>query len=156
MYNKLKTEIDVARKNQDTKTLLFYSTFLGDIQKASKAPNNKSTLLLEARSLPLAIDELVVIIGQQWKKTMEANLLLAVEKNLPQLKEQMHTELELIEKFLPKMLSEDELKVIIKDFIDQIHADGLNLGVVMKYLKSNYNGRYDSQKAVEIVKRELS
>ena len=54
--------------------------------------------------------------------------------------------MEVMNEFLPKMLTEDELKEVIK-------ASGLNnIGQIMKYLKENYNGLYDGKIASKLIK----
>ena len=148
----LKQKIETARINRDTTTLLFYSTFLGDIEKANKAANNKATL-----------DELVVTVGAQWRKAMESNMVIASQKNLPLLEEQMKKELGLLEEILPKMFTKEELEDIIKDYLavkpeapfdreGQVsECKSIQLGEVMKYLKTNYNGQYDGKLASQIM-----
>lgn len=134
----LKQKIETARINRDTTTLLFYSTFLGDIEKANKAANNKATL-----------DELVVTAGAQWRKAMESNMVIAAQKDLPLLEEQMKKELSLLEEILPKMFTKEELEDIIKDYL-AVKPEA-PLGEVMKYLKTNYSGQYDGKLASQIM-----
>ena len=138
MYDQLKRKIETARLNRDTTTLLFYSTFLGDVEKANKGVNNKQSL-----------DDLIVTVGAQWRKAMESNMVLAAQKNLPLLEEQMKKELGLLEEILPKMLTTDELEGIIKGYL--VIVPKATLGEVMKHLKTYHSGQYDGKVASRII-----
>jgi len=142
MYNNLKQKIETARFNRDTETLLFYSTFLGDIEKANKGVNNKSSN-----------DELVVTVGAQWRKAIESNTVIAAQKHLPLLEERMKKELNLLEGILPTMFTTEQLEAIIYDYY--ITQQGVTLGEIMKWLKTNYSGRYDGKIASQIIGKLL-
>lgn len=59
-------------------------------------------------------------------------------------------ELEILESFLPKQLSEDDLKTIILDFKDK--NAGANIGQIMGHLSQNYKGQYDGKLASQLAK----
>ena len=150
MYNNLKQKIETARLNRDTATLLFYSTFLGDIEKIAKG--NVQSLKAQANkgmNNKQSLDELVVNVGAQWRKAMESNMVIAAQKDLPLLEEQMKKELILLEEILPKMLTIDEMETIIGNFLSD--NPNSNLGIVMKYLKTTYSGQYDGKVASQII-----
>ena len=65
----------------------------------------------------------------------------------------MRREVEILEKYLPKQLTEDELRVIIVNYIKYHHCD--TVGDVMKMLKQEYDKRYDGRTASQIAKRNL-
>lgn len=52
-----------------------------------------------------------------------------------------------IKQYLPETLTDDELRNKITICI---YDDNMSRGEIMKYLKDNYNGRYDGKKANEI------
>ena len=56
----------------------------------------------------------------------------------------------ILETFIPKQLTKDELYVII----DALKAD--NLGTVMKHLKANHDGTYDGKLAADVAHTVLS
>lgn len=65
-------------------------------------------------------------------------------------------EIEILEKFLPSILSEDELEVIIKEIISTNSYSGMkDMGKVMKHLTENYLGRYDGKIASDLVKSHI-
>jgi uncharacterized protein YqeY len=62
-------------------------------------------------------------------------------------------EIEILDSYLPKQFSEEELLKIISDFIRGIgEVDKKQLiGLVMKFLKTNYSGKYDGKMANSII-----
>ena len=150
MYNKLKQKIETARLNRDTTTLLFYSTFLGDIEKLAKGNvQNLKAQAAKGVNNKQSLDELVVTVGAQWRKAMESNMVLAAQKDLPLLEEQMKKELSLLEEILPKMLTKEELEGIIKGYL--VIVPKAALGEIMKHLKTYHSGQYDGKVASQII-----
>jgi len=62
-------------------------------------------------------------------------------------------EISILEAYLPKGLSEEELCLNIARIIEVDKIN--NLGLIMKTLKEKYNGLYDGKRATEIVKEML-
>ena len=66
-------------------------------------------------------------------------------------------EAELIQKFLPKALSEDEVKAVVKSIIDEIGAEGMkDMGKVMGISTKKLRGKADGKMISTIVKEFLS
>ena len=66
-------------------------------------------------------------------------------------------EAELIQKFLPKALSEDEVKGIVKSIIEEIGAEGMkDMGKVMGITTKKLMGKADGKMISTIVKEFLS
>lgn len=62
-------------------------------------------------------------------------------------------EIAVIEEFLPKQMSAQELEKTITDF--KAATPGAALPLIMKHLKENFAGLYDGKSASEIAKRVL-
>ena len=63
-------------------------------------------------------------------------------------------ELKLLETFLPKQLTDEELTAIIVEVKTQCHSNlqpNAILAFVMKHLKINYENQYDASKVKDIV-----
>ena len=60
--------------------------------------------------------------------------------------EELKKQLSLVEKFMPKMLSADEIKEII------LSLDDKTIPSVMKHFKMNYNGKCDMRQVQEVLK----
>lgn len=87
-----------------------------------------------------------------------ANVLKKVEKELIEERDgfvkagraetvaSLDRQLEIVRKYLPKMLSEEEIKNIIMTLDDK------QIGSVMRYFKANYNGQVDMKLIGEVLK----
>lgn len=64
----------------------------------------------------------------------------------PQMAEQIEKQISLIERYLPKMLSREEIKNIILSLSDK------SIPVVMKHFKQNYQGACDMRLVGEVLK----
>lgn len=66
-------------------------------------------------------------------------------------------ELEIIEAYLPEMMSEDEVRKNVQDKIQQLGASGLqDMGKVMGQLMAQLRGKADGALISKLVKEELS
>jgi len=66
-------------------------------------------------------------------------------------------EIQVIEKYLPKPLSQEELEAIIKEVVNQENATSIkDMGKVMKSLQPKVMGRADNKLISEIIKKHLS
>jgi len=73
-----------------------------------------------------------------------------------ELAEREAEEIEIIRKFLPAQLSEDEIGAAVGDVIAELGATGLkDMGRTMGSLKKRYAGRMDFSKASAVVKTRL-
>ena len=71
--------------------------------------------------------------------------------------EQEEGEIRIIEEFLPKQMSEDEVSTVSREVIEELGASSIkNMGQVMGELRSRYAGRMDFGKASQVVKGLLS
>jgi len=93
-------------------------------------------------------DSLKVIT--KFKKGINDTILLLKDKiTYPEKMKELKDELEIYESFLPKQLSEDELK----ENIEKIIKNGsTNIGQIMGSLKKSYGGTYDGKIASNIIK----
>lgn len=74
----------------------------------------------------------------------------------PELAEQERAEIEIIERFLPKQLDQEEIEAAVVAAIAEVGADSLKqMGKVMACLRQNYAGQMDFGKAGAIAKQRL-
>jgi len=65
-------------------------------------------------------------------------------------------ELKIIEAYLPEMMSEDEIREVVKEKIDQLGASGMqDMGKVMGSLMGQLKGKADGSIVSKVVKEEL-
>lgn len=79
------------------------------------------------------------------------------ENGRPELADKEDAEIAVIESFLPKQLSDEEVGKIVADIIAKTGAAGIkDMGKVMAELKANYAGQLDMGKAGGVIKQKLS
>lgn len=139
LYQQIKTEQLEARKAKITLHTNLYTTLLGEIQTATAGLKNGSSEISDS-------DVLRVIT--KFIKNAKDSLALRPDNTTVSL------ELKLLETFLPKQLTDEQLTAIILEVKTQCHA-GLQpnaiIGFVIKHLKANYENQYDASKVKDIV-----
>lgn len=114
----------------------------------------------------------VVMRGKGLKEAGEEDILAMMQTMIKQRKESLkiyqdagrddkaeieQSEIEIIESFLPKQLSDEEVSAVIKEIIAKTGATSpKDMGLVMADLKANYVGKLDFAKASGTVKALLS
>jgi uncharacterized protein len=89
-------------------------------------------------------------------KQRRDSVVLYEQGRRPELAEKERGEIAIIERFLPKQLSEAELEAAVTAVIAEIAAQGMkDMGRVMAALKERHAGQMDGAKASQIVKRSL-
>ncbi|MCK5041779.1 MAG: GatB/YqeY domain-containing protein [Sphingomonadales bacterium] len=74
-----------------------------------------------------------------------------------ELAEREAEEIVIIERFLPRQLSDDEIKDAVSTIVSEIGAEGLkDMGRTMGSLKTKYAGQMDFAKASVVVKEQLT
>ena len=140
---KIKKEQLQARKSKDKFKASILTTLISEIEIVGKNKRNGETSEEEA-----------IKVIEKFKKNAESTKDLMIENDaLDEEIENKYWEIELYKEYLPKQLSEDELRNIIKDIID--HDSDINIGKVMGFLKKQYNGQYDGKLASKLVKELL-
>lgn len=90
-------------------------------------------------------NDLIAIISKTIKELEEEKEGYIKQNNMQRVNDVIH-QIETISVYLPKMLSDDEVKEIILSLEDK------SIGNVMKYFKINYAGKVDMSKVGSILK----
>jgi len=142
MKPQLKEALKTAMKAQDKLRLETIRAALTEIQyeEMQKSIND------------LGATECLQVVQREVKKRQEA---IQFEEQAGRLaeKEKLVKEISILEEFLPKQMSNEELEKIVVSLKEQ--TPDLSLNVVMKHLKDRYTGQYDGKSASEIAKRVL-
>ena len=101
-------------------------------------------------------EQILEILAKMVKQRQEASTTYEEAGRL-ELAEQERAEIVIIEEFLPKQLSEDEVAAAVSAAIGELGADSLkDMGKVMGCLKGKYAGQMDFGKASALVKEKLA
>lgn len=104
-----------------------------------------------------AEDSELLAMMQSMIKQRNESIKLYNDGNRPDLAQKEQAEIVVIEKFLPKQLSEAEMQEVIKQVISQTGAQSVkDMGKVMGALRGSYAGQMDFGKASEIIKSLLA
>lgn len=101
-------------------------------------------------------EQILDIIMQEIKKRKDA--LIDFEKgNRPDLIKDAETEISVLQGYLPKQLSEEELISIVRETIEEVSGASMkDMGKVMSAIKPKVAGRADNGLVSSIVKKCLS
>lgn len=100
-------------------------------------------------------NEILSMLGTMIKQRQES-LKTYREAGREDLAEREQEEIQIIQRFMPKQLTDDELHAAIKAIVKKTGAAGIkDMGKVMNVLKSDYAGQADMGKAGAVVKQLL-
>ena len=102
-------------------------------------------------------DEEVLNLMQSLIKSRRESIELYKQGGRQDLVDKEAAEIAIIEQFLPKQMSGDETKAVIRELVASLGASSVkDMGKVMAALKSKYAGQLDMTKASAAVKEALS
>ena len=100
-------------------------------------------------------DEILGLLQGMIKQRQESIALYEKGGRL-ELAEQEKSEIGVIERFLPKQMSEAEITAVVKDAIRETGAQSIkDMGKIMAILKGRHAGQMDFSKASALVKQTL-
>ena len=138
MISKLRKMQLEARKAKDSQTNKFLSTLISDCDAIGK------------KSLREPTDDECLAVVKSWLK--KAKETLKANDN-----ETTRWEIETLTSYLPKQMTEDEIKfeLVKLSEVASEGGDSLNMGMLMQHFKKHYNGQYDGRQLSIIVKEFL-
>jgi len=141
----------------------------GDIKKAMLAKNQGELLALRAIKSLILLAETEKGAKAELDKDTETKLLTKAAKqrresaeifgqqNRPELQEKELLELQVIERYLPQQLSEEELSSKVKEIIQQVGAKSpAEMGKVIGAVNKALAGQADGKAISEMVKKLLA
>ncbi len=138
LHEQIKSDFLTARKNNDNTKKNILTMILSDALKLTKEKNHGDTV---------SDDDIIKIIKSWVKKTEQSIEILAANgKDTSELLK----EKEIILSYIPKTWSHEETKSHIEKISKEKNSK--EIGVIMRELKTNYNGLYDNKTASEIIK----
>ena len=126
-----------------------YETISADFMAAYKQKNME-----KKNFLGVIKGEVQTQIGKGIDPTDEnvIKVIKKIEKSLLEINsDESKKELEYLTPYLPKMMGEDELMGLIKEFIGSDKS--INIGTVMKHFNQNYKGLVDNKMVQELYKQ---
>ena len=134
----------IARKSKATLAAALLTTLIGEAEMIGKNAGNRETT-----------DAEVVAVIKKFIKNIDETLE-ALKFSSDGRVQDANLEKRILETFLPKQLSEDELRKIVEDIKSEINATQKDMGKVMGLLKARHDGLYDGKLASTLVKNVLA
>jgi len=141
-----------------------------DLNDAIKAKNSERVLTLRSIVSQKKDKEIELRTSDQ-KEVLDVDIISILNKMMKQRKESIEMyekggradliekekfEIKVIEDFLPKQMSDDEINQSCKNAILESNAQSIkDMGKVMQILKNNYLGKMDFAKVGKILKEQL-
>lgn len=149
LRQRLSDELKAAMKSRDqraTSTLRLILAALKDRDIAARP-----------RGVTDGVDEAEIIdMLQKMVRQRQESIVLYKQGNRPELAAQEQGEIDMIERFLPKKMSETETVQAIEGVIAELGAASIkDMGRVMAALKERFAGRMDFGKVGQQVKQKL-
>ncbi|MGN0145392.1 MAG: GatB/YqeY domain-containing protein [Clostridium sp.] len=143
--DRLQEDWKTALKTKDKFTANVISSAKSAVLLVEKTDNRK-----------LEDDEIISILAKEVKQRRES--LVEFEKgNRQDLVDQCKAEIEILLKYLPQQLDEEEIKKIIIESAEQVGANSIkDMGKVMAAVKPKVVGRADGKLVSQIVKDYLN
>ena len=146
LREKINQQFNTALKNKNKNLVSTLRLILSDI-KARDIANRTAQNKQEVK------DEEIIKVLKKMKKQRQDSAALYKKGGRLELLAAEESEIEIINTFLPKQLSEEETKKICKETIEFVRASSIkDMGKVMGTLKQKYSDSIDFSKANTIIR----
>ena len=150
LKNKLKDELIIAMKDKNqlrVSTLRMVNASIKDLE-ISQRTNNQTDEISD--------NDIIDILVKMVKQRKEAADTYK-QGNRDDLSKKELDEIKIIEEFLPKQLSEDEVIKIIEGLISENNISDISgMGLLMSEIKKKYSGQLDLGLASKIIKDRIN
>ncbi|MBR1376704.1 MAG: GatB/YqeY domain-containing protein [Bacilli bacterium] len=144
MRERILNDLKEAMKAQDKEKLAVIRMVKGAIQMQE----------LDKKS-ELTDDEVIGVIAKEIKTRKES--IVEFEKgNRKDLIEKTEAEIDILDKYMPEQLSEEEVSKIIDEAFDALKPTASDMGKVMGYITPKVKGKADLSSISRIVKERIS
>ena len=145
----LQNSLKEAMKNKDMKTVNAVRLII--------AGQKEKDVEARGKGLEKASDTDLLSMMQTMIKQRNESIKIYNEGNRPDLAEKEQAEIDVINRFLPKQLTAEEIDKAIKEAIAETNATGIrDMGKVMGALKAKYAGQMDFGIASAAIKKFLA
>lgn len=149
LKDQIKSDLTTAMKARDEVTS-------ATLRMVLTAITNEEVAGKEAREL--TDDDILTVLGREAKKRRESAEAYDAASR-PELADRERAELEVIARYLPQPLSDDEVAAIVQAAVADVAATGASggaaMGAVMKIVQPQVKGRADGGAVAAMVKSAL-
>jgi uncharacterized protein YqeY len=146
LLQKIKADQVAARKARSSVDAAILTTLIGEAEAVGKNGGNREVT-----------DAEVVAMIKKFVKNLDETIRIAGDYRDGDACDRAWSEKQVLEQYLPKQLTEDELRMAMSELIANNGLSGAKaMGVLMKELKTNYEGLYDGALASKLAKELLA
>ena len=138
MKDRIREDMNAARRQQDRDRARLFSTVLSDIRNREIEAGHE-----------LEDNEVLEVLGKAIKIRQEAAEQMATR---PELAERERREAGILQEYMPPQLNEDEIRTIV---VEAIEAGASNMGALMGRVMPQVKGRADGREVNRIANAEL-
>mgnify|MGYP000359392184 CR=1 FL=1 len=150
LKQKLSDDLKTAMRTKESRRISTLRLILAAIKE------QEITLRAESDKSELSDDEIILILSKMVKQRKDS-IRLYEEGGRVDLAEQEKGEIAVIEGYLPKQMSREEIETVCANVRDELEASGLkDMGRCMGVVKERYTGQLDMGEASKIMKTALS
>lgn len=144
----LQNALKEAMKNKDMKTVNAVRLII--------AGQKEKDVEARGKGLQQASDTDLLSMMQTMIKQRNESIRIYIEGNRQDLADKEQAEIDVITKFMPKQMNEQEIENAIKNAISEVNANSIkDMGKVMGVLKGKYAGQMDFAVASTTIKKFL-
>lgn len=133
-----------ARKNKDTSRASLLTTLYSEAAMVGKNDGNREST-----------DAEVVAMVKKFIKNIDETISAVASSS--DAVAMLHQEREILSVYLPKQLTEDELKALLTGMVSKLpERSPKSMGMLMKALKAEYDGQYDGKSASTLARELLT
>ena len=137
IYDEIKKANVQAIKDKDTVARSIYSVLLNKFMLENIKKREQGTEITDVDAVQI-LQKSIKELTEEMENYKKVNNLQEVET--------ISTQIKIVEKYLPKMMSEEEIKQVIISLADK------TIPAVMKHFKQNYAGKCDMRLVQEVLK----
>lgn len=134
----------ISMKNKDTVT------------KNTIMMVNSSIKQIEVDKRKTLSDEEIIKIIQKQIKEKKSAIIEFAKGSREDLVELTNKEIEILSKYVPQELSDEEINKIISEVVSSMDKEDMNIGKIMKSVIPKVSGRADGSKVTELVKKYIA
>ncbi len=147
LKEKINTDLVVALKSRN-------ELEVSVLRMMISAVRNKEISMRDSDKVELSDEQVLEVLGYENKKRKDS-IFSYEHGGRPDLAKKEKSEMEIISRYLPEELSDDEIKKIIEGVISELSAGPGDFGKVMGKTVGMVKGRADGQRVSALVKEIL-
>ena len=149
LRDELQNSLKEAMKNRDMQTVSAVRLII--------AGQKEKDVEARGKGQEKATDADLLSMMQSMIKQRNESIKIYTQSNRPDLAAKEQSEIDVIQRFLPKQMNPEEIESLIKSLIAQTGASGMkDMGKIMSVLKAQYAGQLDFGAASGVIKKLLS